>query len=146
MPQILAAVGQLCSTANVARNGRICASIIRRAALAQAKLVHLPEAADFIAVKPEDVPDLAEPIEGGSFVEVIRNQARESKVWVGVGVHEKGPKTEPTKCYNTQLVRRLPCPLFWLLADLAKIPHSSFRQTERSCKRTARFVPLLFPP
>jgi predicted amidohydrolase len=44
MTRILAAVGQLCSTANIARNTRLCTSIIRRAAAAQAQLVYLPEA------------------------------------------------------------------------------------------------------
>jgi predicted amidohydrolase len=116
MTRILAAVGQLCSTANIARNTRLCTSIIRRAAAAQAQLVYLPEASDFIAEKPADVPGLAEPIEGGSFVEALKKQARESKVWVGVGVHEKGPENEPEKCYNTQLVRlfEFPPPLFFL--------------------------------
>jgi hypothetical protein len=46
----------------------------------------------------------------------LKKQARESKVWVGVGVHEKGPENEPEKCYNTQLVRlfEFPPPLFFL--------------------------------
>ncbi|GAA5972620.1 hypothetical protein JCM11641_002940 [Rhodosporidiobolus odoratus] len=97
---VLAAVGQLCSTNNVAHNARLCTSIIRRAAATQARVVYLPEASDFIA-EAQEVAGLSEPIEGGSFVEAVRRQARESKVWVGVGVHEKGSED---KCYNTNLL------------------------------------------
>ncbi|BGP12451.1 hypothetical protein JCM10213_006983 [Rhodosporidiobolus nylandii] len=100
---MLAAVGQLCSTNDVAHNARLCTDIIRRAAAAQAKIIYLPEAADFIA-SPEEVPKLAQPLEGGLFVEAIKKEARESSIWVGVAVHEKGPKGSEDKCYNTQLL------------------------------------------
>ncbi|GAA6035999.1 hypothetical protein JCM8097_005207 [Rhodosporidiobolus ruineniae] len=97
----LAAVGQLCSTSNVAHNARLCTSIIRRAAAAQAQLVFLPEASDYIA-SPEEGRKLMRPLdEKGGFVEEMRRQARESKVWVGVGVHEKATEE---KCYNTNLL------------------------------------------
>ncbi|GAA5828135.1 hypothetical protein JCM11251_002606 [Rhodosporidiobolus azoricus] len=97
---VLAAVGQLCSTSNKALNTKLAVSIVRRAAAAQAKLVYLPEAADFIA-EAKEVPKLAEPLEGGSFVEAVKKQATESSIWVGVGVHEKGTDE---KCYNTNLL------------------------------------------
>ncbi|GAA5909221.1 hypothetical protein JCM6882_003769 [Rhodosporidiobolus microsporus] len=97
---VLAAVGQLCSTSNVAHNARLSASIIRRAAAAQAKLIYLPEAADFIA-EAKDVARLSEPLEGGLFVEAVKKQAKESRIWVGVGVHEKGVDE---KCWNTNLL------------------------------------------
>ncbi|GAA6002820.1 hypothetical protein JCM10207_007698 [Rhodosporidiobolus poonsookiae] len=97
---VLAAVGQLCSTANVAHNTRLCSSIIRRAASAGAQLVYLPEASDFIADK-KDVPRLAQPLQGGAFVEAMRESARAGKIWVGVGVHEQGTED---KCYNTNLL------------------------------------------
>ncbi|GAA5856280.1 hypothetical protein JCM8547_000849 [Rhodosporidiobolus lusitaniae] len=98
---VLAAVGQLCSNGNVARNARLCTSIVRRAAAASAQLVSLPEASDFIAADPKEVPKLAQPLEGGEFVEAMRKAARENKVWVDVGVHEQGTEE---KCYNTQLL------------------------------------------
>lgn len=79
-----------------------CASVIRRAAAAGAALVLLPEAADFIAPQAE-VSKLSTPLDASPFVEGIRAAARAGEVWVGVGVHEKGPEE---KCWNTQLVSR----------------------------------------
>ena len=93
-------VGQICSRASVPANLAACASVIRRAAAAGAKLVLLPEAADFIAPQ-SDVSKLSAPLDGSPFVDGIKAAARKGEVWVGVGVHEQGPEE---KCWNTQLV------------------------------------------
>jgi predicted amidohydrolase len=95
-----AAVGQLCSTDNVKRNAEMCASIIRRAAAADCQLVLLPEAADFIA-DASKVKELSQPIDSSDFVKRVREQAKESKIWVGVCVHEA---TDSEKSYNSSLV------------------------------------------
>lgn len=95
-----AAVGQLCSTANRERNAAMCASIIRRAAAAGCQLVLLPEASDFIA-GPDQVRELAEPVESNKFLRRVRDQAKESGVWVGVCIHEA---TDGEKCFNSSLV------------------------------------------
>lgn len=100
---MLAAVGQICSTANVTHNANLCTSLIRRAAAQGVKLLYLPEAADFIA-DPEEVPRLSEPLESGEFVTKLREQAKKSGIWVGVTVHEKA-KEDANKCYNTNVVR-----------------------------------------
>lgn len=77
-----------------------CASVIRRAAAAGAKLVVLPEAADFIAPQAE-VFKLSTPLDASPFVDGMKAAARKGEVWVGVSVHEQGPED---KCWNTQLV------------------------------------------
>ena len=73
---------------------------LRRAAAAGAKLILLPEAADFIAPQSE-VSKLSTALDASPFVDGIKDAARKSDVWVGVGVHEKGPEE---RCWNTQLV------------------------------------------
>lgn len=72
----------------------------------------LPPAADFIAPSTQ-VSSLTRSSENLSFVEGIRDAARNSGVWVSVGVHEP-PSAEQDKrdesegrkgrCYNTQLL------------------------------------------
>ncbi|GAA5899385.1 carbon-nitrogen hydrolase family protein [Sporobolomyces salmoneus] len=101
---MLAAVGQLCSTSNVARNTKIACDLISRASKANASLLFLPEATDFIA--PRDrVKELSQSLDQpGGFVETLRKQARDSRIWVNVGVHEKGPEAENGRCYNTNLL------------------------------------------
>ena len=98
---MLAAVGQICSTNNVSRNAALCTSLIRRAAAARCSLLYLPEAADFIA-DAKEVPKLSESLDSSEFVRKVRAQAKESAIFVGVGVHEKATEA---RCYNTSLVR-----------------------------------------
>ncbi|BGP36339.1 Carbon-nitrogen hydrolase [Rhodotorula kratochvilovae] len=97
---MLAAVGQICSTNNVTRNAALCVSLIRRAASARCALLFLPEASDFIA-DAKEVPKLSASLDESEFVREVRAQAKESAIWVGVGVHEKATED---KCYNTNLL------------------------------------------
>jgi len=89
---MLVAVAQICSTPSIARNLAICRGIIDRAAKKGAKLVYLPEASDFVA-PTADVFALSSPLHPNVFVEGIREQARSSETWVGVGVHERPVST-----------------------------------------------------
>lgn len=101
---MLAAIGQLCSTSNVSHNCKIACDLIRRAAKAKASILFLPEATDFIAPR-EQVPALSQPLDQpGGFVEALREQAKASRVWLNVGVHERGPDNENGRCWNTNLV------------------------------------------
>ncbi|GAA5877284.1 hypothetical protein JCM16303_006228 [Sporobolomyces ruberrimus] len=101
---MLTAVGQLCSTSNVSRNLAVARDLIKQAAKANAKVLFLPEATDFIAPR-EQVKDLSENLEHpGGFVEGVRKQAKESGVWINIGVHERGPDDENGRCYNTNLL------------------------------------------
>ncbi|GAA6057909.1 hypothetical protein JCM3770_002199 [Rhodotorula araucariae] len=97
---MLAAVGQICSTNNVSRNAALCVSLIRRAAAARCALLFLPEASDFIA-DAKEVPRLSVSLDESEFVRKVRAQAKESAIFVGVGVHEKATEN---KCYNTNLL------------------------------------------
>ncbi|KAM0793363.1 hypothetical protein ACM66B_000818 [Microbotryomycetes sp. NB124-2] len=96
------AVGQLCSTPNVQRNLEICQSIIKRAAQAGCKVLWLPEASDFIA-DANQVARLSETLDSSQFVSGIKEQAKVSSIWVGVGVHELA-KAGDSRCYNTNLL------------------------------------------
>lgn len=96
---MLAAVAQICSRGVVADNLAVCASVVRRAAQAGAKLVWLPEASDYISTDK-----LMQPIATSSFVNGLRDSARDHTIWVGVGVHESSD--DPDRCYNSNIVRR----------------------------------------
>jgi deaminated glutathione amidase len=108
---MLAAVGQLCSTSNIASNLNAARSIIQRASSAGAKAVFLPEATDFIA-QATHVAELTRSAENKSFVKGICQAAKECGVFVTVGVHEdpneavdlRLKEPEPSRCYNTQLL------------------------------------------
>lgn len=104
---MLVAVAQICSTPSIARNLAICRRVIDRAAKQGAKMVYLPEASDFIA-PAADVFALSAPLNPNVFVDGIREQARESETWVGVGIHEIPPEGEGSlkkkRIYNTHLM------------------------------------------
>lgn len=85
---MLVAVAQICSTPSVARNLKICKGIIERAASNGARLVYLPEASDFIAPSA-DVLALSSPLHQSVFLNGIREAAKNSQTWIGVGVHER---------------------------------------------------------
>ncbi|GAA5899388.1 carbon-nitrogen hydrolase family protein [Sporobolomyces salmoneus] len=95
------AVGQLCSTEDPAHNALLACSIIRRAAALSAKLVMLPEGCDFIAT-PEEIREKSKPIEEHDFLNKVRKQAKESKCWVAVGIHEASD--EKDRVYNTNVL------------------------------------------
>ena len=82
------AVAQLCSTASITTNIERCLRLIQRAAAAKATLVYLPEAADYIA-PTANVYELSASLSENVFVQRIKTEARSSRIWVGVGVHER---------------------------------------------------------
>lgn len=98
----LAAVAQLCSRSNVAHNLTKCCDLIARAGRSGAQLLWLPEASDFIA-GPADVGRLSRPLHDSDFVRGICTSAQDSRIWVGVGVHESVEGDE-RRCFNTNLV------------------------------------------
>ena len=61
--------------------------IITDAAKAGAKMIFLPEASDFIT-KADEVASLTKPLAENEFVQGVRAKAKETGVWVSVGVHE----------------------------------------------------------
>ncbi|EPQ31645.1 uncharacterized protein PFL1_00978 [Pseudozyma flocculosa PF-1] len=110
---VVAAVAQLNSTGIIADNLAAAVGIIRRAAAAGAKAVFLPEATDFIAPTTA-VAQLTRSPENASFVQGIRDAAKEASVYVSVGIHEPPSKEQDQaderdnngrlRCFNTQLL------------------------------------------
>ncbi|KAJ5086627.1 hypothetical protein NUU61_007934 [Penicillium alfredii] len=85
---VLAAVGQLCSTANISLNLTQCQTLVRKAVTAGAKVLFLPEASDYIASSADESYSLAHSQERTDFVSSLQNQARQEKIHINVGIHE----------------------------------------------------------
>lgn len=79
------AIGQMTSTNSLAHNLSQVRTLVRKALASSAKVLFLPEAADYIASSPEEGRSLARDT---SFIEGVRQQARENKIFINVGVHE----------------------------------------------------------
>ncbi|KAJ5387995.1 hypothetical protein N7509_010536 [Penicillium cosmopolitanum] len=84
---VLAAVGQLCATASITSNLAQCQTLVRKAAAAGAKVLFLPEAADYIASSAEESLSLAQSPEQGDFVSELQKSARLSGLHINVGIH-----------------------------------------------------------
>ena len=84
----------------IRENLAIAQQLVRRAAMAGAKAVFLPEAADFIA-PPASVPTLTRSRDNGAFVSGLCASARDLGVWISVGVHEP-PSSKLSKMRSLQ--------------------------------------------
>ena len=82
-----ATTGQFCAKAVLSKNLEAVSRIVTDAARAGAKMIFLPEASDFIASAGE-IPSLTKPLAQNEFVLGLRAKAKETGVWVSVGVHE----------------------------------------------------------
>ena len=69
------------------KNLEAVSKIITDAAKAGARVIFLPEASDFIT-KADEVTSLTKPLAQNEFVQGVRAKAKETGVWVSVGVHE----------------------------------------------------------
>ena len=94
------------------KNLEAVSTIITDAAKAGAKLIFLPEASDFIA-KAGEVASLTKPLAQNEFVLGVRAKAKETGVWVSVGVHET--------------VRALPRIILFTVTSVSGCAHSSIR-------------------
>ena len=79
--------GQFCAKAVFSKNLEAASRIITDAAKTGAKMIFLPEASDFIT-KTDEVVSLTKPLTQNEFVQGVRAKAKETGVWVSVGVHE----------------------------------------------------------
>ncbi|KAI9749942.1 MAG: hypothetical protein M4579_006677 [Chaenotheca gracillima] len=95
----VAAVGQLCSTASMAHNLKQCQSLVQKAVTAGAKALFLPEASDYIASSAAESVSLVKSVDESEFVIGLRDEARNSKLPINVGIHE--PTLDGTKVKNT---------------------------------------------
>ncbi|RAH45221.1 carbon-nitrogen hydrolase family protein [Aspergillus brunneoviolaceus CBS 621.78] len=85
---VLAAVGQLCSTASLAANLAQCQTLVRKAAAAGAKALFLPEASDYIGSSPAETISLARSMQDSEFVLGLQKEAQLAKLHINVGIHE----------------------------------------------------------
>ncbi|KAL4977524.1 carbon-nitrogen hydrolase [Aspergillus desertorum] len=85
---VIAAVGQLCSTASIAANLAQCRVLVRKAVEAGAKALFLPEAADYIGSSPAETISLARPVQDSEFVIGLQSEARDNNLHINVGIHE----------------------------------------------------------
>ncbi|RAH72053.1 carbon-nitrogen hydrolase family protein [Aspergillus aculeatinus CBS 121060] len=85
---VLAAVGQLCSTASLAANLAQCQTLVRKAAAAGAKALFLPEASDYIGSSPAETISLARSVQDSEFVLGLQKEAQLAKLHINVGIHE----------------------------------------------------------
>ena len=86
--------GQFCAKAVFGKNLEAVSRIIADAAKAGAKVIFLPEASDFLPeasdfiANADEVASLTKPLAQNEFVRGVRAKAKETGVWVSVGVHE----------------------------------------------------------
>ncbi|KAM0286080.1 hypothetical protein ACHAQH_001088 [Verticillium albo-atrum] len=83
----IAAVGQICSTASIAHNLDQCVRLVAKAAAGNAKVLFLPEAADYIASSPQESLSLALPQAKSPFVIGLQDAAKKYALAVNVGIH-----------------------------------------------------------
>ncbi|PWN42692.1 putative NIT2-nitrilase [Ceraceosorus guamensis] len=102
---VLAAVAQLTSTGVIADNLAVASGLVKRAAASGARALFLPEATDFIAPSPS-VGALTRSAQARSFVPYLCKEAKQSNIWVSVGVHEAPAEElgDKERCYNTQVL------------------------------------------
>ncbi|KAJ3363561.1 Carbon-nitrogen hydrolase [Allomyces javanicus] len=87
-PKALAAVVQMCSTADVGANLHRALKVVQAAASRGAKTILFPEATDYVAENAAQARALAQPLMG-PFVTALRETAATHQVEIVVGVHEK---------------------------------------------------------
>ncbi|KAJ1553711.1 Carbon-nitrogen hydrolase [Nowakowskiella sp. JEL0078] len=113
---MIAAVGQFRATSLVAENTSNCIKLIQKAASKGAKMIFLPEASDFIASSGDQVckylynlkfsahsnlDHLSQTL-SNSFVSELSLAAKENKIFISVGLHEKS--SHQSRVYNTHIV------------------------------------------
>jgi predicted amidohydrolase len=86
--RVVTITGQFCAKAVLSKNLEAVSGIITDAARAGAKMIFLPEASDFIANNADESASLTKPLPQNEFVQGVRAKAKETGVWVSVGVHE----------------------------------------------------------
>lgn len=98
----LVAVGQMCSSASLRANLTSALNLINKAAQKKARLLFLPEAADYISRDASHSVKIAKPVEESVFVKGIQKRLNELHVSgtsldVIVGVHDPVLDEKPVK-------------------------------------------------
>ncbi|KAL2396291.1 putative hydrolase nit2 [Exophiala dermatitidis] len=101
---VLAAVGQICSTASMTHNLAQCQQLVKRAVAAGAKALFLPEASDYIASSSAESVGLCQDVSKSPFVRGLQQAARDNSLLINVGIHEP---TDPSS-------KRIKNTLIWI--------------------------------
>ncbi|KAJ9606072.1 Carbon-nitrogen hydrolase [Cladophialophora chaetospira] len=89
---VLAAIGQICSSASMVHNLTQCQNLALKAVAAGAKALFLPEASDYIASSAAESVELCQDVSKSPFVRGLQKTAKEHALPINVGIHEP---TEP---------------------------------------------------
>ncbi|KAF2842364.1 putative nitrilase [Patellaria atrata CBS 101060] len=98
---VLAAVGQICSTASMSHNLQQCRLLVQKAVSMGVKALFLPEASDYIASSGPETISLAKDVKESEFVLGLQEEAQKANLCINVGVHE--PAQGGQKVKNTLL-------------------------------------------
>ncbi|KAJ5010072.1 hypothetical protein K4K57_007724 [Colletotrichum sp. SAR 10_99] len=109
----IAAVGQICSTASLAHNLEQCVELVAKAAVGGAKVLFLPEAADYIASSPQESLSLAQPESTSPFVLGLQEATKKHSLAVNVGIHVPAPPSPTSPGGGPRLLNRS----LWIDAD-----------------------------
>ncbi|KAK5045369.1 hypothetical protein LTR84_009232 [Exophiala bonariae] len=99
---VLAAVGQICSTASMSHNLAQCQTLVRKAVMAGAKALFLPEASDYIASSPSESIGLCQHASKSPFVHGLQEAAKDNSLAINVGIHE--PTDPPSDRIKNTLI------------------------------------------
>lgn len=96
---VKAAIGQICSTADLSHNLEQCKTLVNKAVAEGAKVLFLPEAADYIGGSPDESYNLCKSVTESPFVLGLQEEAKKNNLCINVGIHE--PSEAPKKIKNT---------------------------------------------
>ncbi|KAG9845328.1 putative nitrilase, partial [Aureobasidium melanogenum] len=96
---VKAAIGQICSTADLSHNLEQCKTLVKKAVAEGAKVLFLPEASDYIGGSPDESYNLCKSVTESPFVLGLQEEAKKNKLCINVGIHE--PSETPKKIKNT---------------------------------------------
>ncbi|GME76742.1 hypothetical protein B5S28_g3806 [[Candida] boidinii] len=99
---VLIAVGQICSSANLAENAIKVINLINKASNLGCKILFLPEASDYIAKNSEHSKQIAESINESKFLKPIQKQLKYlnsigKSLFISVGIHEPSLNSDRVK-------------------------------------------------
>lgn len=98
----------MCSSSSLAENGLSAVRLISRAIKLNAKILFLPEAADYIAKSAAHSMQIVKPVHESPFVLAIQNKLKElhkegKSLFVSVGIHEPTLDINDKRTRNTQI-------------------------------------------
>lgn len=96
-------VGQICSTNDIEHNLKQCQAVVKKAVDAGAKVVFLPEGADYIGSSPDETQSLCTSAEKSKFLKGLQEEAKKHSIPISVGAHEPSDDPNSKRLKNTLL-------------------------------------------